>query len=296
MPNTMPNTPATTDLQTPQLLTTIAETRAAVQAARRAGETLGFVPTMGALHDGHLRLVEASLAQCDRTVVSIFVNPIQFGPDEDLQRYPRVLERDMQLLKELGVWLVFAPSEAEMYPTDSETTVDVGSVADPLEGAARPEHFRGVATVVLKLFQIVPADRAFFGQKDYQQTLVIRQLVRDLCVPMEIEVCPTVREPDGLALSSRNAYLAPSQREQAVSLWQALQLAQSQHEAGERDVAQIELAMRSHFARLPEVAVEYIAFLEAGTVHPVREITGPTVIAIAARVGETRLIDNWQIG
>ena len=286
----MPNT------QTTRLTTTISETRAVVLAARQEGETIGFVPTMGALHAGHLRLVEASLATCDRTVVSIFVNPTQFAPEEDLQRYPRVLEQGMHLLEQLGVWLVFAPTTGEMYPDGCDTSVDVGRVAQPLEGAARPNHFRGVATVVLKLLQIVPADCAFFGQKDYQQTLVIKQLVRDLSVPIDIEVCPTVREPDGLAMSSRNAYLTPSQREQALSLWQALQLVELLYVEGEKDAAAFEARLQSHFSNFPEVAVEYIAFLAAGTVNPVSRISGPTVVAIAARVGETRLIDNHQIG
>jgi len=281
---------------TPRLITTAAETRAAVFAAQRRGETIGFVPTMGALHDGHLRLVEASLSACDRTVVSIFVNPTQFAPSEDLQRYPRMLEQDLRRLKQLGCWLVFAPSEAEMYPSGSETLIDVGSVAQPLEGIARPGHFRGVATVVLKLFQIVPADRVFFGQKDYQQTLVVKQLVRDLSVPVEIEVCPTVREPDGLAMSSRNAYLVSQQRAQALSLWQALQLAEQLYATGQEKVAVLEAEMRQHFTMAPDVEVEYIAFLAVGTVHPVTTIVGPTVIVIAARVGQTRLIDNHQIG
>lgn len=279
-----------------RLVTTAAQARSLVLAARCEGETIGFVPTMGALHDGHLSLAETSLASCDRTVVSIFVNPTQFGPGEDWDRYPRELEQDMQRLEKLGCWFVFAPSTEEMYPSASETQIDVGTVARPLEGAARPEHFRGVAKVVLKLFQIIPADRAFFGQKDYQQTLVVKQLVRDLSVPIEIVVCPTVREPDGLAMSSRNAYLSVAERQQALSLWQALQLAERLYVDGEHEVAEIEKAMRKHFAVLPEVKVEYIAFLEAGTVQPVQTITGPTAIVIAARVGATRLIDNHLLG
>ncbi len=279
-----------------RLITSADETRAVVFAAQRAGETVGFVPTMGALHAGHLSLVEASLAACDRTVVSIFVNPTQFGPGEDLERYPRVLEQDLQLLEKLGCWLVFAPSTAEMYPDDSTTLVDVGAIAGPLEGASRPDHFRGVATVVLKLFQIVPADCAFFGQKDYQQTLVVKQMVRDLSVPIDIEVCPTVREPDGLALSSRNAFLSSEQRQQALSLWQSFQLAEQYYAGGNCDVAEIKAKMQQHFYALSGVGVEYIAFVEAGTVRPVSTITGPTIVAIAARVGKTRLIDNCLIG
>jgi len=279
-----------------RLMTSSDETRAAVLAAKRAGETIGFVPTMGALHAGHLSLVEASLAACDRTVVSIFVNPTQFGPGEDLARYPRVLDQDLQRLEKLGCWLVFAPSAEEMYPNDSETFIDVGTVAAPLEGAARPDHFRGVATVVLKLFQIVPADRAFFGQKDYQQTLVIKQMVQDLGVPVDIEVCPTVREADGLAKSSRNAYLSTEQRQQALAIWQALQLAEQLHTAGMNDVGKMRDQLQQHFATMTGIEIEYIAFVEAGTVRPVFTITGPTVVAIAARVGQTRLIDNHLIG
>ncbi len=283
-----------------QVITSADEMREAVLAARREGETIGFVPTMGALHEGHLSLVEASRAVCDRTVVSIFVNPTQFAPGEDLQRYPRVLEQDVQLLEKLGCWLVFAPTVEEMYPDDSDTLVDVGTVAQPLEGASRPGHFPGVATVVLKLFQIVPAERAFFGQKDYQQTLVVKQMVRDLSIPIEIEVCPTVREPDGLAKSSRNAYLSPEERQQALSLWQSFLLAKRLHADGNTDVTDLTRQMQQHFAAVSEaeseVEVEYIAFLEAGTVRPVATITGPTIIAIAARVGKTRLIDNCLIG
>ena len=279
-----------------QVITSAVEMRKAVLTARREGETIGFVPTMGALHEGHLSLVEASRAVCDRTVVSIFVNPTQFAPGEDLQRYPRVLEQDLRLLEKLGCWLVFAPTVEEMYPDDSDTLIEVGAVAEPLEGASRPGHFAGVATVVLKLFQIVPADRAFFGQKDYQQTLVVKQMVRDLSVPIEIEVCPTVREPDGLAKSSRNAYLSPEERQQALSLRQSFLLAERLYAGGNNDVADLTRQMQQHFAGVPEVEVEYIAFLEAGTVGPVTTVTGPTVIAIAARVGKTRLIDNCLIG
>ena len=279
-----------------QVITSANEMREAVLAARREGETVGFVPTMGALHEGHLSLVEASRAVCDRTVVSIFVNPTQFAPGEDLDRYPRVLEQDLRLLEKLGCWLVFAPTVEEMYPDDGETLVDVGAVAKPLEGASRPGHFSGVATVVLKLFQIVPADRAFFGQKDYQQTLVVKQMVRDLSVPIEIEVCPTVREPDGLAKSSRNAYLSPDERQQALSLWQSFQLAERLYADGNNDVADLTRQMQQHFAATPEVEIEYIAFLEAGTVRPVTTVTSPTHIAIAAHVGKTRLIDNCLIG
>ena len=244
------------DAASTRLVTSATETRAAVLAARCAGKTIGFVPTMGALHEGHLSLVEASLASCDRTVVSIFVNPTQFGPGEDLERYPRLLDQDLQLLEKLGCWLVFAPSTTEMYPDGSTTfvdvgSIDVGSVAGPLEGAARPDHFRGVATIVLKLLQIVPGDQAFFGQKDYQQTLVVKQMARDLSLPTEIVVCPTVRESDGLARSSRNAYLTSPERQQALSLWRSLLLAEQLHASGNHEVASIRDQMQQHIATVP---------------------------------------------
>lgn len=279
-----------------QTVTTIAEIRRAVIEAQRAGETVGFVPTMGALHAGHLSLVDASQAQCDRTVVSIFVNPTQFGPAEDQDRYPRTLEKDCQLLAERGCWLVFAPSAAEVYPPDHETFVEVGAVAQPLEGAIRPGHFRGVATVVLKLLQMVPADRVFFGRKDYQQALVVEKLIADFNLPIELVVCPTVREADGLAMSSRNAYLNPTERQQAAALWKALQLAETLYQQGERSAAKISEAMRACLHDGGIRQIDYLALLTPGTVQTVETLTGPTVVALAARVGPARLIDNHTIG
>lgn len=261
-----------------------------------AGETVGLVPTMGALHEGHLSLVDASLAECDRTVVSIFVNPTQFGPSEDLAAYPRVLDEDLRLLEERGCWLVFAPEPETMYQPGHETYVEVGSVAELFEGKCRPNHFRGVATIVLKLFHIVPAERAYFGQKDYQQSLVVKQMAADFDLPVEVRVCPIVREPDGLAMSSRNAYLDPDERKQACSLWQALQLAEQMHTSGETQVSAITAEMKRLFAASAGVDVEYIAFVAAGTVREVTRIEGPTVVALAARVGQARLIDNHTIG
>lgn len=288
-----------TETNKTQFVTSIGEVRAAVQQARQQGEKIGFVPTMGALHEGHLSLVDASLTECDRTVVSIFVNPTQFGPSEDLASYPRDLQKDVELLQERGCWLVFAPDVVDIYPPGHQTVVDVGSVAVPWEGACRPTHFRGVATVVLKLFQIVPADRAYFGQKDYQQTLVVNKLVDDLNVPIEVRVCPIIREPDGLALSSRNAYLNAEERERAAKLWQSLQLAEQLHAGGETDV----LCIADEMERLitadeddEDVEVQYIAFLEQSTVREVATISGPTVVALAVRVGKTRLLDNHVIG
>jgi pantoate--beta-alanine ligase len=282
--------PLTSEL--PRVFPTVDGVREAVRAAQAAGRTVGFVPTMGALHAGHLSLVDAARAECDSTVVSIFVNPTQFGPQEDLNRYPRDLDQDLRRLGERRCDLVFAPSVDEMYPDGHETSVDVGPLGHELEGEYRPEHFRGVATVVLKLFQIVPADVAYFGRKDYQQSLVVRKLVGDLNVPIEIRVCPTVREPDGLAMSSRNAYLSAGQRRQALALSQSLQLAERLAKQGERDVRRIREKMLEQLRAVGGVELQYVAFVADGTLTPVATLEGPTTVAIAAKVGKTRLIDN----
>jgi pantoate--beta-alanine ligase len=279
-----------------QQITRGGEIRAAVRAAQQAGQTVGFVPTMGALHEGHLSLVDAARNECDLVAASIFVNPTQFGAGEDFERYPRPLERDLDLLRRRRCDLAFVPDAAEMYPPGFDTWVEVGRVAEPWEGAARAGHFRGVATVVLKLLELVPADRAYFGRKDYQQTLVVRRMVEDLNVPVAIRACPTVREADGLALSSRNAYLSPQERQRAASLWQSLKLAEAAHAAGETDCAEIRRRMLAHIAEAGGVEVEYIAFLRDGTVEEQPAIAGPTVVALSARVGRTRLIDNHTIG
>lgn len=281
---------------TMRTVSSISEIRNAVREAQQAGETVGFVPTMGALHEGHLSLVDASRVDCDHTVVSIFVNPTQFGPNEDQDRYPRRLVEDCELLAARGCSLVFAPQRSEIYRPDHETYVEVGSIAEPLEGAIRPGHFRGVATIVLKLLQMVPADRAYFGRKDYQQSLVVKQMVSDFNLPVELIVRPTVRETNGLAMSSRNAYLTLAERSQATALWRSLQLAESLTRTGERDVTTIERQMRDLLTNAGISQVDYIAFLADGTVKPVSSITGPTVVAIAARVGQARLIDNHTIG
>lgn len=279
-----------------KVVTRAAEMRQAIVREQQAGNTVGLVPTMGALHGGHLSLVDASLAECDRTVVTIFVNPTQFGPGEDFDHYPRTMEQDLAQLRERGCWRVFAPTVEEMYPAGHETIVDVGSIRKPLEGAARPRHFFGVATVVLKLLNMVPADRAYFGQKDYQQTLVVRKLASDLNVPTEIRVCPIVREADGMAMSSRNAYLSPLGRRQALALSQSLDLAKEMLAAGETDVARLHAKMLESIQVVGGVEVEYIAFVAAGTVDLVQQIEGPTVIVLAGRVENTRLLDNCQIG
>lgn len=269
--------------------------RTRLLAERHAGRTVGLVPTMGALHDGHLSLVEAARRDCDVVVTTIFVNPTQFAPGEDYDRYPRDLERDRMLLAGSGCDWIFAPTTDAMYPSGSETTVDVGAIGQRLEGEFRPTHFRGVATVVLKLLNLAPADRVYFGQKDYQQTVVIRRMVADLNVPVEVAICPIVREPDGLAMSSRNAYLSDNERVQARSLSQGLELAKQMHAAGERQP-------NAYQAAITELLInagaepQYVALLEPGTVTAVDTVEGPTVLAIAAMVGKTRLIDNTTIG
>jgi pantoate--beta-alanine ligase len=280
----------------PRVISDGATLREMILAARAAGDTIGLVPTMGALHEGHLTLVDAARAECDLTVVSIFVNPSQFSPNEDFARYPRDLDRDLSLLQKHGCELVFAPTVEEMYRPGATTTIDVGPLAGVLEGKSRPTHFRGVATVVMKLFQLAPADFAYFGQKDYQQTLVVRQMVADLNVPIDVRVCATVREPDGLAMSSRNAYLSEAERRSAVSLSQSLRMAEQMVSRGERNVAAIRAKMEEHLQQAGGVEVEYIAFVADGTVTPVTSITGPTVVALAAKVGKTRLIDNGRVG
>ncbi|RIK83213.1 MAG: pantoate--beta-alanine ligase [Planctomycetota bacterium] len=278
-----------------QVLTRGEQIRSAVLAARNAGETVGFVPTMGALHEGHLSLVDAAAAECDRVAASIFVNPTQFGPHEDFAKYPRDLQRDLTLLRQRGCDWAFTPEPAEMYPPGFSTSIDVGPTAAPWEGAARPGHFAGVATVVHKLLQLVPAHCAYFGQKDYQQTLVVRRMAADLNLPVEIRVCPIVRDADGLALSSRNVYLSADERRRALALSQSLKLAESLVRAGETDVAVLRKRMLAHIASVGGVAVEYIAFLPEDAVVETTRIDGPVVVAIAARVGGTRLIDNWRI-
>lgn len=276
----------------PRLFTDGEALRQAIVDARRAGKTVGLVPTMGALHEGHLTLLDAARAECDRTVVSVFVNPTQFAPTEDFRKYPRDLDRDTKMLGGRGCDIVFAPTEGAMYAPGHTTFVDVGSLGQVLEGEIRPTHFRGVATIVLKLFQLAPADRAYFGRKDYQQTIVVRQMVTDLNVPIDVRVCPTIREPDGLAMSSRNAYLSPDERVRAVSLSRSLKLAERLVSQGQRNADTIRQQMKREIDSAGDANVQYIAFVADGTLTPVERIDGPTTVAIAATVGKTRLIDN----
>lgn len=275
-----------------QLIRSIPEIRAAVADLRRAGRTIGLVPTMGALHAGHVSLVEASRRDGHATVVTIFVNPTQFGPREDFQKYPRTLEADLDRLRPHDVALVFSPETKDMYPADSTTLVQVGSVAEPLEGQFRPGHFAGVATIVLKLFQIIPADVAYFGQKDYQQALVIQRMTADLNVPIRIEVCPIIRDADGLALSSRNVYLSPEQRQQALALSRSLELAADLVAQGERRADVILGQMRSQFTAAGIDRIDYVALANPQTLAPATTLDRPTIALIAAHIGATRLIDN----
>jgi pantoate--beta-alanine ligase len=279
----------------PAVVTEIPALRQAVRGARGRGLTVGLVPTMGALHAGHLRLVETARRQNDFVVVSIFVNPTQFGPHEDFERYPRPLEQDLARCAEAGVDLVFAPPPAVMYPPGYHTFVEVTGLQDVLCGPSRPGHFRGVATVVLKLFNQAQPDRAYFGQKDAQQALLIRQMARDLDVPVEVVTVPTVREADGLALSSRNQYLDADQRRQAPALYRALEEARARVAAGERDGRALRKLLAERIAATPGAALDYAAVVDADTLAPVDRLTGPTLLALAVKFGDTRLIDNLTV-
>jgi pantoate--beta-alanine ligase len=275
-----------------QLVHTKAEVRAAVAEARRAGMRVALVPTMGYLHEGHLRLIDRAREMADFIALSVFVNPLQFGPTEDLDRYPRDLERDARLAAERGADLLFAPSAAEMYPHGAPWVAVVPERgAEVLCGASRPGHFRGVLTVVAKLFGIFTPDVAIFGQKDYQQATLIRRMAADLDMPLAIEVAPTVREADGLAMSSRNAYLSAEERERALSLSRALEKARALVESGESDPGAIRAAVRFVLDSVG-LEPEYVELVDASSLHPVERVRPGTVCALAVRVGQTRLIDN----
>ncbi len=276
------------------IVNTKAEVRAAVAAARAEGKSIGFVPTMGALHAGHMALVERAVAECDFTVVSIFVNPTQFGPNEDLDRYPRTPKADAEKCSAAGVDLIFAPSAEEMYAADACTTVHVAKLTEDLCGRYRPGHFDGVTTVVCKLLNIVQPDRAYFCEKDYQQLVVIRRMVRDLDMPVEVIGCPTVREADGLALSSRNNYLSDVERAAAPALYAALQEGARAARRGLTG-AQVERVVAEALAREPLLRPQYIRAVDPETLERLDDRTGPMVIAAAAYLGETRLIDNIKV-
>ena len=273
-------------------IATIAEMKAACRQVTRTGKTLGFVATMGALHEGHLSLVRASKSRCDVTAVSIFVNPLQFGPAEDLDKYPRSLERDAALLEQLGADFLFMPGVEEMYPQGAQTYVLVEDLSNRLDGASRPGHFRGVATVVAKLFEIVRPDFAFFGQKDAAQVAVLRKLANDLDMDVEIVVCPIVRERDGLAMSSRNAYLTSEQRQQALVLHRSLLRVQTAVEQGERDSVKLIEIGKQVIAEESGARLDYFAIVDPDTLDPVADVSRGALVAVAAYVGATRLIDN----
>ncbi len=278
-----------------QVIRTIRHMAGVSQAIRRRGETIGFVPTMGALHEGHASLIRAARRECDQVVVSIFVNPLQFGPREDYARYPRTFKEDLKLAEGAGASLVFAPQAAEMYPTGFRTHVAVEGLSEVFEGKIRPGHFRGVTTVVLKLFSIIQPTVAWFGQKDYQQAVLIQRMVDDLGLPVTVRVLPTVREPDGLARSSRNRYLTPPQRRQAPALYQALQEARTLIQQGERRAARLTAAMKRVIAKQPSLRVEYLAVVDAATLEPLATLRGSVALLVAARLGTTRLIDNLLV-
>lgn len=279
-----------------EILRTVAELRAWSRANRKQGKTIGLVPTMGALHAGHASLMRAARGRCDAVAVTVFVNPTQFGPNEDFARYPRTFDADCALAESMGADVVFAPAVDELYPEGAETFVEVERLSDRLDGASRPGHFRGVATVVTKLFVAAEADLAFFGQKDAAQVAVLRRMTADLRLATEIVVCPIVREPDGLALSSRNVYLIAEQRKQALVLNRSLHVVEALVAQGERSAQALIAAASKVFANEPVVRVDYIALVNWATLEPIERANPGCLFAVAAWVGETRLIDNAILG
>ncbi|MFH1347684.1 MAG: pantoate--beta-alanine ligase [Candidatus Margulisiibacteriota bacterium] len=260
--------------------------------AKCRGKTIGLVPTMGYLHEGHLSLVEAARAKADIVVVSIFVNPLQFGPSEDLNHYPRDIKRDKKLLKDIEVDVLFLPAAAKMYAKDHKSYIEVQGLSKKMCGISRPAHFRGVTTVVAKLFNIVIPDYAFFGEKDYQQQVIIKKMVKDLSLPVQIISLPTVREFDGLAMSSRNKYLTGQERKQAAILYQALSLAKQEIEKGETNRHKLLLRLRSLIGTVPNIRLDYLVFADPETLEEKKTLKGKILIALAAFMGKTRLIDN----
>lgn len=275
-----------------KIVSTIEAVRSASRSAHHDGKRVGLVPTMGALHEGHLSLVRVAKAQSEFVIVSIFVNPTQFGPNEDYAKYPRSFERDCQMLEQEGVDVVFAPSVEEMYPGGAVTFVTVEGLSEKLCGRSRPGHFRGVTTVVSKLFNAAEPDKAFFGQKDAAQVAIIQRMVRDLNTPVEIVVCPIVREPDGLAMSSRNAYLDPQQRKSALVLSRSLKLVEQLFAQDERDAGKLIAGGKNAFAEEPSVRLDYFELVDTENLDLIQTVTGTALVAVAAFVGTTRLIDN----
>ena len=279
-----------------QVETQIAPSREAVRAAQRGGGVVGLVPTMGALHEGHLSLIRAARERCTFVAVTIFVNPTQFAPGEDYETYPKTAEADLAACEAIGVDLVFTPAVETVYPPGCQTSIHVGGVTEGLCGLRRPGHFDGVATVVAKLFHILPADLAFFGEKDYQQLVMVRRMVRDLNLPIEIVACPTMREPDGLAMSSRNAYLSDRERRQAVSLSRALLRAADRMAVGERDAAEATRAIREEILAAGPADIEYVEVVDTDTLERLNIVDRPARICLAVRIGSCRLIDNVGVG
>lgn len=275
-----------------QTIETIDGTRQALAAARARGLSIGLVPTMGALHAGHVSLIRAARSETGYVVVSIFVNPSQFGPTEDLARYPRPFERDSEICRTEGVDLIFHPTPAEIYPQDFRTWVEVHDLQARWEGKTRPGHFRGVATVVLKLFNIVRPDVAFFGQKDAQQARIIEQMTLDLNLDLQLRICPTVREPDGLALSSRNQYLNAEERRRAVVLYQSLQRVRDLVTQGEREAGRLKNVVEDMVRQAPGARLDYVAFVDRATLQPIDPLRGAVLVPLAVYFGATRLIDN----
>ena len=275
-----------------EILRTIDSVRQWVRVQRAQRRSIHFVPTMGYFHEGHLSLMRRARDDGGAVIVSIFVNPLQFGPNEDLERYPRDFERDRQMAQSVGVDAIFAPEVAEMYPAGYQTEVRVQTLSQPLCGRSRPGHFEGVATVVLKLFHIVTPDRAYFGMKDYQQLCVIQQMVRDLNLPIEVVPCSIVREADGLAMSSRNVYLSPDERAAATVLYRSLQWAQAQHAAGERDAHRLRDGVYAQIAAEPLARIDYVEVVDAETLQPIERLERPALVALAVFFGKARLIDN----
>jgi pantoate--beta-alanine ligase len=278
-----------------ETIRTVSWMKESSRLARAENKIVGLVPTMGALHAGHMSLVERAKRECTQVVTSIFVNPTQFGPKEDLAKYPRTFESDAQKLEAAGVDAIFAPQPADIYPPNFRTYVNVENLSDRLEGRSRPGHFRGVATVVLKLFEIVQPTYAYFGRKDAQQVRIISQMVRDLNLDVEIVICPIVREPDGLALSSRNVYLTPDERKSALVLNRALTAARDELASGTRDTLQLQSTIQKIFAAEPLASLDYAEIVDADTFDPITRISKPTYILLAATIGKTRLIDNLFI-
>jgi len=278
-----------------ELIRTIPEARCAIAGAKLAARSVGLVPTMGALHEGHASLIRQCRRECAFTVVSVFVNPTQFGPHEDLAAYPRTLDADAALCRELGADVVFAPNAQEMYPREQLAWVNVERLGEHLCGATRPGHFRGVCTVVLKLFNALTPDRAYFGEKDFQQLAILTRMAGDLNVPVQIVPCPTVRESDGLAISSRNRYLSDDQRRQAPSLYKALTHAREMVRHGQTDAQAILEAVRQIVEAHPDASVDYISLVDKELLQPLARVDRPGVLAMAVRLGPARLIDNISV-